>query len=305
MIFSYNRFTSGKVVILASVISLSGCQAVQVMEENGINTRALGTTVGALTGALIGNQIGDGNGRLLATIGGAALGGWLGNRIADSLSKEEKESLALETGAVLDNTSDGETVEWKGKQSNTVVKITPSQTRQETRKTAVVKLKEVVSPPALSLINETYQANKNSNVRSGPSNDYPVVGGFISGEKFHAVGKVKTKPWIMVAKKGVTIGYIYQPLVSRFEEKSYQASVSKQKSNIREAIDLDEVADVDVTDLDNISLGGEVIELDLITEEIQVEGTCRTMSYDLDNSNSNKQESFKVCEGTDGAWEIS
>ena len=42
----------------------------------------VGIGVGAVVGGLLGNQVGDGNGKTLATIAGAVGGGYLGNEIA-------------------------------------------------------------------------------------------------------------------------------------------------------------------------------------------------------------------------------
>ena len=41
----------------------------------------LGTVGGAIIGGVLGNQVGDGDGRKLATVGGAVAGGVIGNRI--------------------------------------------------------------------------------------------------------------------------------------------------------------------------------------------------------------------------------
>jgi len=43
--------------------------------------RITGTAIGAVAGALIGHQIGDGKGRDLATVGGAVAGGVAGHKI--------------------------------------------------------------------------------------------------------------------------------------------------------------------------------------------------------------------------------
>ncbi|MBB3224264.1 glycine zipper 2TM domain-containing protein [Pseudoduganella umbonata] len=52
-----------------------------VAQESKPNYVAIGT--GAVVGGLIGNQIGDGNGKKLATLAGIIGGGYVGNEIAD------------------------------------------------------------------------------------------------------------------------------------------------------------------------------------------------------------------------------
>jgi len=55
--------------------------AAPVAQESKPNYVAIGT--GAVVGGLIGNQIGDGNGKKLATLAGIIGGGYVGNEIAD------------------------------------------------------------------------------------------------------------------------------------------------------------------------------------------------------------------------------
>ncbi len=313
LVFTKSRMLL-KITVVSSVIALSGCKPSQIMRDSGIDPQAVGTAVGVVAGALVGNQIGDGNGRVLATLGGAALGGWLGNQIAASLSKQDQADLNNQAAGALEHARDGETVEWKAVDSNATVRMTPTNTHRTTRQTAMVKLKQVETPPALSLINKPYQADKSANVRSGPGTRYAVVGGMKSGEKFHAVGQVRSSPWIMVAKGGVSVGYIYQPLVSAIAEpvpivrsSDKSPSPSRLQPQIREAVDLDEisVSELDAVDLDSIEIGGEVVQGDVVAEEVEVEGTCRKMDYAIEDDKQSSQESFEVCEGTDGAWEIS
>jgi uncharacterized protein YcfJ len=49
--------------------------------------RVAGTLIGAAIGGLLGNQIGDGDGRRIATVAGAAAGGYAGNRIQDRVQR--------------------------------------------------------------------------------------------------------------------------------------------------------------------------------------------------------------------------
>lgn len=51
-----------------------------MVEDPGQGT-GVGAVAGGLAGIIIGNQIGDGNGRVLAKIAGAAGGAYAGNRI--------------------------------------------------------------------------------------------------------------------------------------------------------------------------------------------------------------------------------
>lgn len=57
------------------------CEKVEVRRDGGDPNRVAGTAAGAVIGGLIGNQIGDGNGRKLATVGGAVAGGAIGRKV--------------------------------------------------------------------------------------------------------------------------------------------------------------------------------------------------------------------------------
>ena len=48
-----------------------------------VSDRLVGQTLGAVTGGLLANRIGKGNGRIVATAAGAAIGAVVGGRIAD------------------------------------------------------------------------------------------------------------------------------------------------------------------------------------------------------------------------------
>lgn len=82
--------------LLASAIFLSGCQTLSPQQRS-----ALGTSLGSVAGALIGSEIGGGNGRLVAMALGAVVGGFVGNQFADYLNQQEQESLARSTQKAL------------------------------------------------------------------------------------------------------------------------------------------------------------------------------------------------------------
>ncbi len=72
---------TGKTRIAAA--SCSGCGTVESIStvERQADTSGVGAVAGGLTGALLGNQIGRGNGRTVMTIAGGAGGAYLGNKI--------------------------------------------------------------------------------------------------------------------------------------------------------------------------------------------------------------------------------
>ncbi|MGS0676370.1 SH3 domain-containing protein [Shewanella sp. 125m-1] len=289
-------------VAIACAFTITGCQS------TANDNQSIGMATGAILGGLIGTQIGDGTGRTVAIASGALLGGWLGSEIAAMLSQSEQKELNQTTGKTLNDVPDNQTVEWKSRETDSTVKMTPTNTESKSRNSSLVKLKEVQAPPKMKLINQPYISTTSANVRSGAGTQYPLVGGLQPGESFYAVGKVVGSPWVVVAKNNVTLGYVHQDLVA--PQSATLVSATSQSNNqpvIREQITATNVDQIQLpaTELDDITLGGEPIVVDVDVQEVAVESTCRTMTYEMDqNQNAAKKESFEVCEATDGAWEI-
>lgn len=61
-------------------------ESVNLVEQKGEGS-ALGVIAGGVAGALLGNQVGQGNGRTVATIAGAAGGAYAGNQIEKNVKK--------------------------------------------------------------------------------------------------------------------------------------------------------------------------------------------------------------------------
>jgi len=61
-------------------------ESVSVVEQKGEGS-ALGVIAGGVAGALLGNQVGQGNGKTVATIAGAAGGAYAGNQIEKNVKK--------------------------------------------------------------------------------------------------------------------------------------------------------------------------------------------------------------------------
>ncbi|MEL6362657.1 MAG: SH3 domain-containing protein [Pseudomonadota bacterium] len=58
-----------------------------------------------------------------------------------------------------------------------------------------------------------YALTRNSNVRAGPSTEYPVLAELVSGDGIDGVGRVVGKPWILAEKDGRVVGYIHENLM--------------------------------------------------------------------------------------------
>ena len=63
-------------------------ESVHMIEQKGEGS-GLGVIAGGVTGALLGNQVGQGNGKTIATIAGAAGGAFAGNEIEKNVKKSK------------------------------------------------------------------------------------------------------------------------------------------------------------------------------------------------------------------------
>ena len=57
------------------------CKNVEVRQNSRDPNRVAGTAIGAVSGGLLGNQVGSGNGKKVATVGGAVAGGAIGRKV--------------------------------------------------------------------------------------------------------------------------------------------------------------------------------------------------------------------------------
>lgn len=72
-------------------------ESVSVVEQKGEGS-ALGVIAGGVAGALLGNQVGQGNGKTVATIAGAAGGAYAGNQIEKNVKKTTHYKIVVRMG---------------------------------------------------------------------------------------------------------------------------------------------------------------------------------------------------------------
>lgn len=116
---------------------------------------------------------------------------------------------AVEKGAA------GERFDWRGPSSFGWVKANDACVGN-------LKADPLDCPPAAAglALDETYETEqgpyaltRNSNVRSGPSTDFPNLEQLPSGSGVTVVGKVVGKPWMLVEYRGKIIGYVHENLM--------------------------------------------------------------------------------------------
>lgn len=279
---------------LVSVLALTIAASTSGCAELGINKQQAGTAVGVVAGAVIGQFIGKGNGRIVATLVGGALGGYIGNKIGAKLDEQDQQALAQRTQDALNASPSGSSlpVSWTSAHSGASAEIVQGQEFTQTKTVEVKRAPKIVAVPSMKLINEQYVTKSSSNVRAAPEKGADKVGGLKPGTEFTAVGS--TGDWILVGRKGVTVGYVHKDLV---EPKS--VAVAKR---VKSAANLDEMnvaADKETKafDLDSIPT--------LPTQQVAAETSCRPVTVSLKAADGNTvQEKNTFCKQANGTWEL-
>lgn len=285
-------------LLLASAIAFSsGCA--NMSDNQWMNKENIGTLVGVAAGVLVGSQIGDGRGRTAAMIAGALAGGYLGKTIGANLDERDRQALALQTQQALQYSQDGQSSQWTSEHSGASATITPVKTESEARPVAVKRTPKVQPVANMTLLNKPYRAIKSANVRNAPDLNAAKVAGLPADSTFTAVGRTDNN-WIMVGRRGVTIGYVYAPLVEAVKPATPS---SAPRAVADSATDLDSIelasAKSQGFDLDAVDLAAAPVE-----QPVTAQTTCRTLNYDVNAKGSNQQQTVKACQAADGAWEL-
>lgn len=274
------------VSLLSASVALAGCSNL------GIEKSTQGAILGGVAGVLVGSQIGGGSGRIVASLIGAGVGAYLGNKIGEGLDERDRQSLALRTQAVLDSpvVSAGAQTQWKSEHSGASATIVQGQAYEQAKIVEVKRTAKVQPVPNLKLIQAPYVTLKSSNVRAAPSNQADKVGGLQPGTEFQAVGS--TGDWILVGRKGVTVGYIHKSLV---EPKAEAVAASKPA-----AVNLD---DINVATAD--TRGFDLDTMPTPSTPIAVSTTCKPIAVSVVGADGKaEKQNSTYCKNSNGSWEL-
>ena len=279
------RFTVGAVT--AAIISMTGCAGMS--ENEFFNQENIATAIGTVAGVALGSQVGGGAGRTAAMILGGMAGGALGKVIGAKLDERDQQSLALKTQQVLQQ-ENSQTTTWRSDHSGAEATITPISTKTQTQNVKVQRTKAVEAVPNMTLLNQTYIANTSANVRNAPSTNASKVGGLAAGSSFTAIGRTNND-WIMVGRKGVTVGYVYAPLV-------------KPKPVVTETAAANDTA-TDLDAMDTMVAKQQGFDLDAIeVSQVSAQTSCKTLEYKVTAKGKTDSEQVEACQAADGAWEL-
>jgi surface antigen len=274
--------------LAVAIASNSGCA------QLGIDKQQAGTAIGVVAGAVAGSFIGKGNGRLVATLIAGSIGGYIGNKIGSMLDEQDKQALALRTQEALNLSANASTqpMSWTSAHSGASAQIVQGKEYTQQKTVQVKRAPKVAAVPSMKLINEQYLTKSSSNVRSAPSLSADKVGGLKAGTEFTAVGS--TGDWILVGRKGVTVGYISKSLVT--PKADVIAKSAKPAANLD---DMNVAADKETQafDLDSIP--------SLPTQQVAAETPCRPVTVSLKAADGNtEQEKNTFCKQANGTWEL-
>jgi surface antigen len=291
-----------------SVLALATCVGVSsgcanLSQNEFLNNENIGTVVGAAAGVLIGSQVGKGSGRTAAMLLGALAGGALGKSIGARLDERDRQALALQSQQVLDNARDGQVTNWRSDHSGASAQIVPVSTETVSRPVAVKRTAQVQAVSNLQLINKPYRAIKSANVRNAPDTNAEKVGGLAAGSTFTAIGRTDNN-WIAVGRRGVTVGYVFAPLVEPAPVVQRTATAPAAGATVAKAADT-------ATDLDSLDVasaqnqGFDLDSLSVVEDKVAATTTCRTLNYSVTSEGKTDQQNVKACQAADGAWELS
>ncbi len=276
--------TKNALIGLLAAFLVVGCQSNMTKEQ-------LGQTIGAVGGAVLGAQLGGDN-KVLAAAIGAVAGYFAGKMIGRYLSEQERKSLAADTVDALEREKAGTTV-WKSPQSGASADIRTGKISYKVKERKVVHLKSVKTVPGIKLENREYQTISALRVRQGPGTQYQTITTLRPGDVVHSTGRTDNG-WLMLAKNGVTVGYVYGKYVKPYDP----VAVAREKG-----IDLDKV---DVAEVPRHE-GLEGIDLDAVETTSSVVETkvgCRDVEINVKTKKGTETEKIHACQQDDGVWQL-
>lgn len=275
-------------VLAVSIVASSGCA------EMGISKEQAGTAIGTIAGVAIGATMGKGSGQVAAMVIGGAAGAFIGNRIGNMLDERDQAALAQRTQDALNasaaTASAASTTSWKSEHSGATAQITQGKEYTQTQQVEVKRAPKILPVPSMTLLNQAYVTQKSSNVRAAPNTTAEKVGGLQPGTEFTAIGS--TGEWILVGRKGVTVGYVNKALVSpKASAKSVTPSVNLD--------DMDVAASPETKSFDLDAMPK------VATTQVAAETACRPVTVSLKAADGKtEQEQNTFCRQQNGTWEL-
>ncbi|KPX87044.1 putative lipoprotein [Pseudomonas amygdali pv. mori] len=280
---------------VASILAVSIATSVTGCAQMGISKEQAGTVIGGIAGLAVGATMGKGNGQIAAALIVAGIGGYIGNRIGQLLDDRDKQALALRTQEVLSQPATPvaqPTAIWRSDHSNASARITPGPEFKAVRTIDVKRTPNIQGVPSMKLINQPYVTRSTLNVRSAPNMNADKVGSLPGNTQFTAVGS--TGDWILVGRKGVTVGYVHKDYVMTQSD----ADTRKRLAAVRfDDMNVSASKETEAFDLGSIS--------SFPSGKTAAETTCRPLSVSLEaNGGTTEKQDNTFCRQANDTWEL-
>lgn len=114
---------------LASTIMLTACGTNPHTGQGTFTKGDAGAVIGAVTGALLAGQVGEGGGKTAAAVVGGLVGAWAGRKVGDSMTASDQYHLER-ASTTATSAPIGETIEWYNPETGHQGAITPTREGQ-------------------------------------------------------------------------------------------------------------------------------------------------------------------------------
>jgi surface antigen len=238
-----------------------------------LKNEELTQAIGAVTGALIGSQIGRGKGKIAAIAVGTLAGYWLGGKLSDHMKNSDRVGIAKTTERAIQT---GETTTWENPETGMQTRVSVSDKQPADRYSGNGYKKAKLSQlPPIELANSYYTPSADLNVRGGAGTDYQVLHTLKQGTQVPVIGRVIDTKWLLIAENGKASGFVYAPLME----------LSRNQDQFGNAI------------RDSVLRNTQ-------PEHIQFAASgCRWVTQDVTLRDGRKDShSFEICRQADGNW---
>lgn len=252
----------------------------------------MGSTLGAVGGALLGAKVAGGNNRWLGAAIGAAAGFYAGKLIGRHLDERDRQALAAQTIEALDQPS-ATVSSWQSDRSGAAAEIKTGEISYKSESREVKRLATVEAVPRIRLESREYRTTSALRVRSGPATRYPTITTLQPGDLVSSAGRTDNG-WLMLAKKGVTVGYVHGDYVAPYNP------VAQAKAD---GIDLDSV-EVDSLPRQEGFAGIDLDNMETTTSTVTAQLGCRDVQISVTTEKGTENETTQACQKPDGVWEL-
>lgn len=184
-----------------------GCSA-----EGG--KQGTGAVIGGVVGAVLGNRIAGRGSRTLGTLLGGALGAAAGSAVGCKLQKNDRDKAER---AAQDALETGQSQTWSNADTGASGHVEVTNAGATTGPAlAGLKFADGVEPAAnFSKVADSFTTRAATNLRAGPTTAAAVRGTLPAGMKVWVPAQVTSQPWMLVAERGVALGYVSSSLLTR------------------------------------------------------------------------------------------